>query len=192
MHITQKRTFERKTYKLCWKNLEKVAHHPYLGMELADDLKCNQHIRNTSCKANRMLGLFRRNLYRCREKVKETAYTVLVRSKLEYCASVWDPSVQISIDALEMVQRRAARFVRGDYRRESGVVTELLSSLQQPSLVQRRAIANLLSNDGQLPNWRWCTRSCMGLLTSMQTTYLMTKPVKLAPAVASSHFNILL
>ena len=88
MHITHKKNFERKTYKLCGKNLEKVEHHPYFGLELAVDLKRNQHIRNTSRKANRMLGLLRRNLYRCREKVKETASKALARPKLEYCASV--------------------------------------------------------------------------------------------------------
>ena len=43
-----------------------------------------------------MLGLLRWNLYHCREKVKETAYIALVRPKLEYCESVWDPSVQNS------------------------------------------------------------------------------------------------
>ena len=99
MQITHK-----KTYKVCGKNLEKVEHHPYLGVELADDLKWNQHLRNTSRKANRMLGLLHLNLYLCREKVKETAYIALARPTLEYCASVWNPSVQISIDELEMVQ----------------------------------------------------------------------------------------
>ena len=98
MHITYKKNFEHKTYKLCGKNLEKVEHHPYLGVELADDLKWNQHIRNTSRKANRMPGLL------LGEKVKETAYIALARPKLEYCVSVWDQSVQISIDELEMVQ----------------------------------------------------------------------------------------
>ena len=63
MHITHKKKFERKTYKFCWKNLEKVHHNPYLGMELADDLQWTQHIRNTSRKVNRMLVLLRWNLY---------------------------------------------------------------------------------------------------------------------------------
>ena len=108
MHITLKKNFERKNYKFCGKNMKKVEHHLYLGVELVDDLKWNQHIRNISGETNRMLGLLRWNLYHCREKVKETAYIALVRPKLEYCALVRDPSVQISIDKLEMVQRRAA------------------------------------------------------------------------------------
>ena len=74
MHITYKKNFERKTYTLCEKYLEKVEHHPYLRVELVDDFKWNQNIRNTSHKANRMLDLLRPSLYRYREKVKETAY----------------------------------------------------------------------------------------------------------------------
>ena len=66
--------------------------------------------------------------------MKEIAYKTLVRPKVEYCASVWNPYTTTNIDELEMVQRRAARFVKSDYRREPGVVTELFSSLKWQSL----------------------------------------------------------
>ena len=52
MHVTHKMNFERKASKLCEKKLEKVEHHLYLGVKLTHDLKWNQHIRNTSRKAN--------------------------------------------------------------------------------------------------------------------------------------------
>ena len=42
-----------------------------------------------------------------------------------------------------MVQRRATRFVKSDYRREPSVVTELLSSLKWQSLAERRMVARL-------------------------------------------------
>ena len=42
-----------------------------------------------------------------------------------------------------MVQRRAARFLKSDYRREPGVVTELLSSLKWQSLAERCMAARL-------------------------------------------------
>ena len=42
-----------------------------------------------------------------------------------------------------MVQRRAARFVKSDYRREPGFVTELLSLLKWQSLAERRMAARL-------------------------------------------------
>ena len=64
MHVTHKRIFTTTKYRLCDKELEKVDHHPSLGVELSKNLKWNQHVHNTSCKANRMLGLLRRNLYK--------------------------------------------------------------------------------------------------------------------------------
>ena len=90
-----------------------------------------------------MLGLLRRNLYKCQPSVKEIAYNTLVSPKVEYCASVCDPYTTTNIDEFEMVQRRAARFVKSDYRREPGVVTERLSSLKWQSLAKRRMAARL-------------------------------------------------
>jgi hypothetical protein len=62
-----------------------------------------------------ILAFLRRNLNKCSKEVKEKAYTTLVRPNLEYGSSVWDPFRQYQIDAVEMVQRRAARFVTGQY-----------------------------------------------------------------------------
>ena len=36
--------------------------------------------------------------------MKEIAYKTLVRPKVEYCASVWNPYTTTNIDELEMVQ----------------------------------------------------------------------------------------
>jgi hypothetical protein len=43
--------------------------------------------------------------------VKEQAYKALVRPSLEYACSVWDPHLKADINKMEMVQRRAARYV---------------------------------------------------------------------------------
>jgi hypothetical protein len=61
-------------------------------------------------KAIGILAFLRRNLNKCSKEVKEKAYTTLIRPNLEYGSSVWDPFRQYQIDAVEMVQRRAARF----------------------------------------------------------------------------------
>ena len=46
---------------------------------------------------------------------KGLAYKGLVRPVLEYGNSVWDPSSILLQEELEKVQKRAARFVTGNY-----------------------------------------------------------------------------
>jgi hypothetical protein len=45
----------------------------------------------------------------------------LVKPQLEYAVTVWDPWTQTNISKIEAVQRRAARFTPGDYRRTDGI-----------------------------------------------------------------------
>jgi len=59
-----------------------------------------------------MLGFLRCTLYRCPQHLKEKTYKAIVRPKLEYCFSIWDPYQQKYIDKLEITQHRAARFVK--------------------------------------------------------------------------------
>ena len=81
----------------------------------------------------------RRNLKSCPLECRKAAYFSLVRSKLEYAATVWDPYYQQEIDSIENIQRRAARFILNDYKsRHEGAVTEMLSKLELPSLQERR------------------------------------------------------
>ena len=72
-----------------------------------------------------------------------TAFLSLVRLLLEYASPVWDPYRAKHIDALEMVQRRGARFVMSDFRYTSSVTT-MLSDLEWPSLADRRKISRLV------------------------------------------------
>ena len=65
---------------------------------------------------------------KCPSKLKETAYLSLLRSNLEYAATIWDPNYVRDIDSLEQVQRRAARFTTGDYHTTSSV-TAMLAEL---------------------------------------------------------------
>ena len=61
----------------------------------------------------------------------------LVRSKLEYCASIWDPHLAKDIDKIEKINRRAARFVSNDYRWRSSM-TSMLQDLGWRNLASRR------------------------------------------------------
>jgi len=52
----------------------------------------------------------------------------LIRSRLEYCAAVWDPYLIKDINILEGIQRRAARFVIQDHSRFT-IVSSLLKDM---------------------------------------------------------------
>ena len=123
------------------KVLDSVNHHPYLGVELSRNLNLGQHVNIKVMKANRSLGFPQRNLSSCLEGVKETAYKALVRPRVKYASSVWDPHLKKHVKQIEGVQRRAARFVKNCYTREPGIVTNLLNELNWiPLKVQRTII----------------------------------------------------
>ena len=63
----------------------------YLGVQISQDLKWNSHINSISSKANQTLGFLKRNLKINSQTIKEKAYKSIVRPKLEYCSTVWDP-----------------------------------------------------------------------------------------------------
>ena len=89
-------------------------------------------------KANRTLGILRQNLYSCPQEVKEAAYKGLVCPVLEYGSSVWDPRGVVLLEELESLQKRAARFVTGNYKYENGSMTGILGQLKWESLKKRR------------------------------------------------------
>lgn len=77
------------------------------------------------------------------KKVKAHCYTTLVRPNVEYAATIWDPYTKQNIDKLEQVQRRAARFVNGDYSTYSSV-SKMIKDLNWPLLQQRRQNMKLI------------------------------------------------
>ena len=93
---------------------------------LIDSKLCfNQHVDNVCKKANSVLGFVRRNFKACSRKIKEDLYFTYVKPVLEYAAAVWAPHTRLSINKLESVQRRAARFVMNDYFQTSSVTNML-------------------------------------------------------------------
>ena len=76
--------------------------------------------------------------------MKKTAYLTYVRSGLEYSATIWDPHTDIEIDALEMVQHRAIRWICGYGPREECSITALRSELELSTLRDRRERQRLL------------------------------------------------
>ena len=140
--ITRKRKPSDFTYTLHGQILETIDHIKYLGVHLSRDLRWNEHVAKVTSKANRTLGFLRRNLRTPSIKIKEAAYKTLVRPAVEYCSSVWDPYTAKNISQVEMVQRRAARWILRRYDRRDSV-TEMLQLLDWETLEKRRSNARL-------------------------------------------------
>ena len=94
-------------------------------------------INTTKFQVEREPVYIKRNLKDCPKTLKELAFFSLVRSFTDYCSTVWDPHQKYNHDKLEMVQRRAARFVKGKYKRTESV-TAMLNELGWHSLSKKR------------------------------------------------------
>ena len=129
-------------YTLKGHTLEPEECTKYLGVHISQNLSWNTHIDKITKKGNSTLGFLRRNLRVSNEDSKTRAYMALVRPTLEYCCTVWNPHTNDQTRKLEMVQRRAARYVTNRYHNTSSV-TSMLDHLQWETLESRRSKAQL-------------------------------------------------
>ena len=83
------------------------------------------------------MAFLRRNIRPTFQKAKATADRTFVQPTLEYASTTWDPHTENDIHQIEIVQRRPARFVMGDYQRKSSV-TAMCQHLGLETLQQRR------------------------------------------------------
>ena len=74
MRITHVRNPKIFDYKLGECILEETNSHPYLGVNITNNLSWSTHISNITSSANRSLGFIKRNLYSCSKPIKQTAY----------------------------------------------------------------------------------------------------------------------
>ena len=135
--VTQKKHSFTHDYTLHNHKLELVTSAKYLGITLQSNLKWSKHTNNIIANSNQQLGFLRRNLKTANVNIKSQAYLSLVRPKLEYSCSVWDPHTADQINKIEMVQRRAARYACNRYHNTSSV-NSMLTTLQWPTLQERR------------------------------------------------------
>ena len=91
LHISKKRTPSIKpTYRLGGQPLECVPHTTDLGITISCDLQWARHIEDIASKSNKTLGLIKRICSHIADlDTKKLLYCALVRSRLEYCSSLW-------------------------------------------------------------------------------------------------------
>lgn len=109
----------------------------YLGVQISGDLTWHNHVAKISAKGNRSLGFIRRNIRTSSRETKTLAYQTIVRPSVEYASCAWSPHQQHLRYSVEKVQRRAVRYVAGNYERKASV-TAMQTALKWDSLEQRR------------------------------------------------------
>ena len=77
----------KRIYDFCGQQLESVDSHPYLGVEMTNTLSWGIQTSLSVKKAQRAMGVIKRNLADCNQDVKVTTYQAIVRPLLEYATS---------------------------------------------------------------------------------------------------------
>jgi len=144
LSISHQRLRPVPAYKIGPDHLTAVDSNPYLGVTISSDLRWNIHINNVCARATRTLNCIRRNIYKCPPDSKSLAFNSLVKPHLEYASGAWDPHTAKNVNSLEMVQRRAARFVKNDYRCTTSA-SSLIDGLGWSTLSNRRKLSRLCS-----------------------------------------------
>jgi hypothetical protein len=143
LNITRNKHKIKHNYILHGHIIETVPSAKYLGVDLSEDLSFNTHINRICTTANRTLGFVKRNIQTQNKKVKETAYKTLVRPQVEYSSPVWSPYTKQNINKIEMVQRRAIRWIHNNYSTYDSV-SDMQQSLGIRSLENRRTDAKIV------------------------------------------------
>ena len=114
--ITNKTKPSPHKYSLFGQPLSTVSSHSYLGVKLDSKLTWTNHVTDITSKSSKVLGMIKRTLGPCKPEVKQTAYNMLIRPKLEYSSPIWNPHTISQVKSLERVQHSAAIFVKNYYK----------------------------------------------------------------------------
>lgn len=110
MSITHSREKRMFPYAVDNDLLKRVTVKKDLGIILDEKLSFREHIDEITRKAYRMLGfIFRCGKYFSSQSSIRLLYSSLVRNRLEYCSSVWNPCYLNAIDQIERVQKKFTR-----------------------------------------------------------------------------------
>jgi hypothetical protein len=84
--------------------LERVNQEKDLGVIFESSLRFREHVQAKTLKANSMFGIIRRSFHHLDSETFLPLYKGMVRSHLDFCASVYHPYHQQDIDSIEAVQ----------------------------------------------------------------------------------------
>jgi hypothetical protein len=144
LSFTKARVKDPLNYSLTDQNIPEPSCCKYLGIIMRSDLSWAGQVNYTAQKAWKALHVIMRILKKGNTNTKSLAYTSLVRPILKYGAACWDPYRECQINALDGVQKKAAKFAQ----HTGGLVWE--------PLAQRRKIARMCALfKAYTGEWAW-------------------------------------
>ena len=99
--ITNKTKPSPHKYSLSGQPLSTVSSHSYLGVKWDSKLTWTNQVTDITSKSSKFLGVIKLTLGPCKPEVKQTAYNMLIRPKLEYSSPILNPHTFSKLKALK-------------------------------------------------------------------------------------------
>ncbi len=104
MHVGKQN--QKENYVLNNKILNKTVLEKDLGVFVSCDLKPSQHVAKVAAKANKIIGLVKKNFDYLDADTIMSIHCTIIRPILEYAVQIWCPYLAKDIDELEKIQHR--------------------------------------------------------------------------------------
>uniref|UniRef100_A0A8C4XYG1 Reverse transcriptase domain-containing protein n=1 Tax=Gopherus evgoodei TaxID=1825980 RepID=A0A8C4XYG1_9SAUR len=101
------------TYNMMGAHLATTSQEKDLGVIVDSSLKMSTQCAEAVKKANSMLGIIKKGIENKTENILLPLYKSMVHPHLEYCVQMLPPHLKKDILALEKVQKRATKMIRG-------------------------------------------------------------------------------
>lgn len=151
----------------------------YLGVFIDQSLSFNDHINHIIIKVSKRLGLIGRFRKSISINVAKQLYNTMILPLFDYCDVVWQGCGKVNADALERIQRRAARLILPLVGFETD---NLMESLHLVPLLTRRNVHSAIF-----------ARKCLeGLVPSYLVDYFKLKQSVHSYATRNADTNIYL